>query len=451
MGLRTWPILLIGFGMMVLLTIAFALENERRSDDVHAAMQAIHEVHSQSEESLHEIEAGIYLSGLLVRDYLLENSPEAIAESRRQLIELRSAMETNTASLVKSHGSRNSGALNELRREIDAYWDSLHPVFEWTPQQKAALSSRFMREDILPRRLAALDMARSVKSLAEADLRQRRDQLAANLASFHASGRWRLGGVVLLAAAIAAGSSIRISRLETRAAQQRLRTEQAEKELRRLSQNLVHAQEEESRRLSRELHDEVGQTLTALRVELGNLDKLRDGPEDEFRAHLEDAKSLVVRTLSSVRNLASGLRPSVLDDFGLGPALQWQAREFSRRTGVPVEVVLGEPSVELPERHRTCIYRVVQEALTNCARHAQARNIRVALHADAGHLTLTIQDDGKGMPRQTAGGRRSSSGLGLVGMEERVRELGGSLHVQSRPGKGTLVKVTIPVPVEVEA
>jgi signal transduction histidine kinase len=272
------------------------------------------------------------------------------------------------------------------------------------------------------------------------------------MASFRTTGRWRLAGVVLLAAVIAAGSVIRISRLETKAEQERLRTEQAEKELRRLSQNLVHAQEEESRRLSRELHDEVGQMLTALRVELGNLERLQNGPGHEFHAHLDDAKNLASRTLSSVRDLASGLRPSVLDDFGLGPALQWQAREFSRRTSVPVEVVLEEAPAELPDRHRTCVYRVVQEALTNCARHAQAHQIRVALHIGTDQLSLSIQDDGRGMPAHLpASDRSSASGLGLIGMEERVRELGGSLDVQSQPGKGTLIKVSIPVPGEVVA
>jgi signal transduction histidine kinase len=240
--------------------------------------------------------------------------------------------------------------------------------------------------------------------------------------------------------------------LERRAEQQRLRTVLAEKELRLLSQKLVHAQEDESRRLSRELHDEVGQMLTALRVELGNLDKLRSGPDEEFSSHLEDAKSLTVRTLNSVRNLASGLRPSILDDFGLGPALQWQAREFSRRTGVPVEVVLGGLPVELPDLHRTCVYRVVQEALTNCARHAQARQIRVALHTELDQLSLTIQDDGQGLPENfSAHDRPFASGTGLVGMEERVRELGGLLEIQSQAGRGTLIKVSIPIPAEAAA
>jgi len=447
--LRTWPILLAGFGAMVLVIIVFAFENGRRADDIHATVLAIHESHGRTEELLRDVEAGVYLSGLLVRDFLLDHSPLAADEYRRELLDVRSAMESSLAALNKNQSLHIQPPLAQLRLEIDAYWDTLDPVFEWTPDQKTALSSSFLRRQVLPRRVAALDMARSVKALAAADLTQRQAQLTANMSSFRATGRWRLALVLFLAAAIAAGSAFRISFLERRSEQQHLRTEQAEVELRALSQKLVHAQEEESRRLSRELHDEVGQMLTALRVELGNLDKLRAGPEREFQAHLADARELAQHTLSSVRNLASGLRPSVLDDFGLGPALQWQAREFSRRTGVPVEVVLGESLGELPDRYRTCVYRVVQEALTNCARHAHASRIRVELNSQAGRLTLAIQDDGTGMRVPPPDGEAApGSGLGLVGMEERVRELDGTFVIRSRPGEGTLIKVSIPAPAE---
>src|SRR5439155_7319864 len=194
---------------------------------------------------------------------------------------------------------------------------------------------------------------------------------------------------------VSAASIVRLSKLENRAEEHRVQTEHAEQELRRLSQQLVRAQEDERRNISRELHDEVGQILTALRVELGNLERLRSGPERDFRAHMDDAKDLAAQSLQSVRNLAAGLRPSVLDDLGLGPALEWQAREFSRRTGIPVEVVTEDVSDELPEAYRTCLYRVVQEALTNCARHSEARQIRIAMRTQNDRLCLAVQDDGK--------------------------------------------------------
>jgi signal transduction histidine kinase len=247
-----------------------------------------------------------------------------------------------------------------------------------------------------------------------------------------------LGIAISLGVLVAAASIFRISRLERESDRQRSRTERAERELRRLSRELVRAQEAERRSLSRELHDEVGQTLTALRMELANLEAIRNSPGEEFATRLREAKQLAERTLESVRDLAMGLRPAMLDDLGLGPALEWQGREFSRRSGIPVEVQIDGVVDELPDNHRTCIFRIVQEALTNCARHAQAKSIRVTAHGGPGAVFLSVQDDGVGF----AGSE--GRGLGLIGIEERARELGGSVALRSEPGKGTTLRVELP-------
>jgi signal transduction histidine kinase len=132
------------------------------------------------------------------------------------------------------------------------------------------------------------------------------------------------------------------------------------------------------------------------------------------------------------------LRPSMLDDFGLVPALDWQARETAKRTGMRVDVSSEVPE-ELPEEHKTCIYRVVQEALNNCARHAQASAVQVAVHGEHGHILLSVQDDGAGFDTKRV------RGMGLVGMEERVRHLGGSFEIHSHPGRGTLLQARLPL------
>ncbi len=135
----------------------------------------------------------------------------------------------------------------------------------------------------------------------------------------------------------------------------------------------------------------------------------------------------------------------MLDDLGLGPALEWQAREFSQRYSVPVTVEAEGSSLEkLPESHRTAIYRVVQEALTNCARHAAARNIRIVVHAKPDLVVLAVQDDGIGFNPQERRGR----GLGLIGIEERVHKLGGSVTIFSQPQKGTAIVAEIPFAME---
>jgi len=182
-------------------------------------------------------------------------------------------------------------------------------------------------------------------------------------------------------------------------------------------------------------------------MELGTLEALRKTEGPEFRDHLRDMRELSSQALSSIRNLATGLRPSVLDDLGLDPALRWQAREFSRRYGIPVTIEIDGSLELLPENHRTCIYRVAQESLTNIARHAEARNIRITLHGDTQLLSLAVQDDGIGFDL----GKTQPNGLGLVGIEERVRQLGGRVSIITQPSKGTLLRVQIPRPQEVQS
>ena len=154
-----------------------------------------------------------------------------------------------------------------------------------------------------------------------------------------------------------------------------------------------------------------------------------------------ESKQLAEQTLRLVRDMSMGLRPSMLDDLGLEPALEWLSRDFSRRSGLTVTTEFDGILDHLPEIHRTCIYRTVQEALTNCARHSQAEKIRIVLHGSASWVSVVVQDDGVGMAPESSVRR----GIGLIGIEERVRELGGSLYCESQPGKGTLIRAEIPV------
>jgi signal transduction histidine kinase len=236
---------------------------------------------------------------------------------------------------------------------------------------------------------------------------------------------------------VAGGTIYRISLLERQSDIQRRMTERVEHELRSLSSQLMRAQEEERRTISRELHDEVGQMLTALRMGLGTLDQVRSLPE-EFYERLAEAKSLTEQTLRTVRDIAVGLRPSVLD-LGLQPALQWQARQFSRVTGTIASVQISGQLPCLPDSYLTCIYRIVQDA--------RARNISVGVTARGSELELRIDDDGIGLREDWTLYR----GLGLVGIEERAREMGGSVVIHSEPGKGVGIRVLLPMPEGVNA
>jgi len=446
MRLRTWPFLAIAFGTLIVLIALSGLTQLQRAQRIFGEISSLHRRYQEGERILNEVRNEIHLSGVLVRDFLLDRSNLTAESYRRQLLEIRAATPNQLKALEEVLGGHEKEKLVQLQSELERYWDSLDPLFEWTPEQKLAFSTVFLRREVLPRRDAALGMAREIRELNRANLERQREEVEPKESELPLYVGKLLTVTLLLGLAVAAGSIYRISRLEQRSEAQRARAEAAERELRSLSQQLLKAQEEERRVIARELHDEIGQMLTAQRMEIRNLRHVRTAPEAEFVARLEATVRLSEEALRAVRNLAMGLRPSMLDDLGLGPAVEWQAREFSRRFGVPVTVQLEGRLDTLPDQHRTCVYRVVQEALTNCARHAKAKEIRVSVHGGGDALAITIQDDGIGFNAAESRGR----GLGLIGIEERVRELGGRFSVFSQPGKGTVLSAEIPLQKEKE-
>jgi signal transduction histidine kinase len=209
--------------------------------------------------------------------------------------------------------------------------------------------------------------------------------------------------------------------------------------------NPWNADEQERKRISRDLHDCVGQVLTAASLELSSLRS--SGLLSDQQQKLDNVAQLNVEALRLVRDLAMGLRPAMLDDLGLTAALQWQVRQFSRRTGIAASIHFCGEIDPLPEPHRTCIYRCVQEALTNCARHSKARKVEVVLAASPGVATLTVEDDGVGVASEAI----ASPGLGILGMHERVEALGGRVSIEPRREGGTRLHFEIPVTVEAHA
>jgi signal transduction histidine kinase len=199
----------------------------------------------------------------------------------------------------------------------------------------------------------------------------------------------------------------------------------------------VAAQESERRRLARELHDETGQALTSILLGLGSLEESLDS--DEQRAGVKGVREIVVRTLQSVRELAVELRPKVLDDFGLVPALERLTEMLRERSGLEIEFI-SRIEGRLSDEVETTIYRIVQEALTNVVKHASARNVSIMLGRNGGMVSVLVEDDGRGFdPAQTREG-----GFGLEGMRERVALVGGTLKVESRRNAGTTLKVEVP-------
>ncbi len=447
MRLRTWPLLLIGFGALLFLIGGSAVALQRRLTHVYDEVATI-QSHIRSDRGLIDrVRSELFLTAILVRDYLLEPTGESSTTDRRLLETLRSSIESNLGALERTGSAEQRAQISELRMAITDYWLSLDPVFEWTPAEKAVQGRAFLRRSVVPYREAVLG---AVGRLGQLNARQAIDRQTQVL-NTEQSLKFDLRRIALVALAlgfiVAAASIYRTRSLEAVSAAYLVQIENSAGELRRLSQQLSHAQEDERRSISRELHDQVGQTLTALRMELGNLDEFRYRSGDDFAEHMAQAEKLTEDALRTVRNMSAGLRPSILDELGLAPALQWQAREFTKRAGVAVDINLDGELDGLPDSVRTCIYRVVQEAFTNCARHAKANSIRVTLHGGSETLTLTVEDDGVGFDVQNVRRR----GIGLLGIEERVRELGGTMQLVSRPSTGTLLRCEIPAPEDTSA
>jgi signal transduction histidine kinase len=214
-----------------------------------------------------------------------------------------------------------------------------------------------------------------------------------------------------------------------------------EQELAALSARLMSVQEEERRRISRELHDELGQSLTAVSTFLWLLEQKLPGGLGELRAQATDARRLASQTLAQMRELSQLLRPSVLDSLGLVPSLDSQLQAFSKRHKITTRFHADELPDRLPVEVETALFRIAQEALTNVARHSQARQVDVSLTRDDHCLCLEVQDHGVGLP---AGDGPRPRGTGLVGIRERVRALGGTVAITS--GSGTRLEVRLPLP-----
>ncbi len=207
-------------------------------------------------------------------------------------------------------------------------------------------------------------------------------------------------------------------------------------ELGRVSWHMLEDQEATARRFSHELHDELGQSLTAVKTNLAGIE--RDGQID--RRRLDDCFRLVDESIGNVRQMSQLLRPTILDDFGLEAGLRWLADGFAARTGTAVELQ-STFSGRLPDETETHLFRIAQEALTNVARHAGAKNVKIRLESTGDLIQLAVQDDGRGLSEAPANGR----GMGMIGMRARARSAGGDLRVESRAGGGVLIEVQVPI------
>jgi len=246
---------------------------------------------------------------------------------------------------------------------------------------------------------------------------------------------------MLLIAAVIALTSVRLERTDTL----RVRAEQdlhaSRERLRDLSAHIQVLQEEERVRIAREVHDELGQSLTALKMDVSMLTKQLP-QTNEVERRTRSIMDLVNGTIRSVQRISAELRPSLLDDLGLAAALEWQAREFERRSGIDITLDLPGEDIVLSKDRSTAIFRIFQETLTNVARHSGASHVEVSLTRRDSEIVFTVHDDGIGLHEQTLTNRES---LGVMGMRERASLVGGTLEITGYSGDGATVTVVMPI------
>jgi len=438
-GLRRLRVVLaIGYGGLLVLLLVSGANALRTLRSLHDAEEQARSRSLERRRVLTTVvlSASVYTNNV-ERILLSEKPPDDSTTLAEVLQRAREAL-----SAVKAYPPDRTPEEQNLLDHLQAYLldqgDILRSAKAWNPQEFRGRAQQVVSDEIIPRRQQFVTIAQQIELLND------NESIAAQQATFSEFGRLqdRLTRLLVIALTsgllLAIGSAIYILRLER---QERLRyAELAQNRgaLRELSSKLLDAQETERRSLSRELHDEVGQALGLLLMDVGRL-STQLGSDAKLQEMVQRIKTVAERTVQTVRNMALLLRPSMLDDLGLVSAVEWYAREVSRRGEVDVEVKADNVSETLPDPLMVCIYRVVQEAVNNAQRHAHAKNVTVELRETPTAVQVQIKDDGGGFDAKRA------RGMGLLGMEERVKRLGGTIVIDSRPGAGTTIRAELPL------
>lgn len=428
--------MIFGFGALLFLMAVLSFDSIRLLRDLETSSARVRQDFLNRERTLEDVRSSLYESGNILRDYaLVDPDPAARETFRNQLHSMRNRSNASLNSCMHSLSEDQRSPFQSLSDELNNYWSMADRVLN-SDNRDQRLSR--LHSTALAQHATVLAITRDVSALNELELRDAERKIADVFVQF--GQRLRTGTIIAFALGLllAASTVIYVSYLEQRAEEKYQESLQSHRELKELSKRLVDAQEQERRAISRELHDQVGQSLSAL---LMDVQSLAETPKNggAFQNGLQKIKLLAENCVNEVRNMALLLRPSMLDDLGLIAALEWQGREVSKRTGLVVDIVGEHFADNLPEEYKTCVYRLVQEALHNCASHAHARKVRVIVQENSRHLALAIEDDGIGFDP------RRQRGMGLLGMQERVNRLGGTFKVDSAPGHGTRIRVDLPL------
>ena len=432
-------VLSLAFGALLLLMLAAGLSALSRLRQLHNIEQQVSNRFLTHTQALSAIVISVHIYDDQLAWYLLDQGPEEQAQRGSEIASRAEKAHSALRRYPSDRKPKEQRLLEEMEKELSEQESASSTLLSLAPEDRKVRSLQFVHEQLLPLSLSILQVSQEIASGNNEQFLQDNQDLSIKLKSLQINVRNMLLLALTAGLSLSAVGSFYILRLERQDRDRYRALEDSRRELGDLSARLVDVQEEERRSIARELHDEVGQTLEALLVGLGSLSRLVPAEESATREQIDHVKSLADNSIKTVRDIALLLRPSMLDDLGLIPALEWQAREVSRRGEMEADVHSEMSAEDLPDEVKICVYRLVQEALNNAATHASAKNARVMVMRSADRLSVTVTDNGQGFDSKRV------RGMGLLGMEERVKRLGGILKVQSRAGQGTSVIAELPL------
>jgi signal transduction histidine kinase len=436
---RLRRILLFAFGGLLALMAAAgsdALLSLRQLDGIERRVNQQYAAHNQA---LTSILICVHVYHDQMERYLLDGKDAEdrgdAADVQNRAAEVRSALQKYPSDADPEERAMVGEIQQKFQEQENAFANLQTPQAGERPEERR----QELREQMMLRRAYILRVSRNVSSWNDRKLGEATQSLAVSFTRVQTRLVTLVVLLLLAALMLSLIGGYYILGLERQGRRRYEVLVENRSELEALSRKLVDAQEDERRAISRELHDEVGQTLGALLVDLGQLSKLAPADDQLLQGQISRIKSAAETAVKSIRDMALLLRPPMLDDLGLVPALEWQGREVSRRGEMEVDVHADGVTNSLADETKVCIYRLVQEALTNAAVHSGAKRANVTVVQKGEAIRIEIADDGKGFAAKQV------RGMGILGMEERVKRLGGSLVVQSELGRGTTVKAELPL------
>lgn len=433
-------LLWMGFGGLLLLMgvlgvsgITFLSRIDRR----HEAVRLEFVARSRLTENLR---SDVYLSGTYAREFLLDSDGASGLKRKRAYLATKVRIEDEVARYRARLQPAESVAFQTFERGMNSYFQTLDQVHQWPAADRRNGADAFAQAYILPMRTSTLALLDHVEQSDRRWLEEHSRATSELLTLFRKRLFWLVALMLSLGSLLAGVSLWRMLELERESGDRFAEITRAKRELSDLSARVLETLEDERRKIARELHDEVGQSLWAMGLEIDNLGAaVKSGDKELALRRLEGMRKMSSSSVRVVRDMSLLLRPSMLDDLGLVPALEWLAREVSRTSGLHVDVIDEQIPDQLPEEYKTCVFRVVQEALRNTCRHASAKHARILVQATDRHLVLSVQDDGSGFDPAR------QKGLGLLGMEERASHLEGACSIDSEAGCGTIITLQLPL------